>query len=233
MLRSMMLAGAAFFATSALAEPFTAPVSRSYTQNFGGFGTDGTEDLIEIGVPPLDISSGIDLVRITFEGTLSQSLSFAFQGSDFGDESFCTSTAGSPSLSLYLFSEELATASVDHGVSLCGAIGEYAADSQSTPVLLSAEIERSNPLFNYFAEGVPLEFIFRDPNTWDLEGAGFDSFVYGTGFDGNIIVEAIGRAPNEVPEPAALALLGLGVLALGRRGRRSGRRSASSVRARG
>lgn len=219
MLRSIILAGAVLFATSVAAEPFTAPVAGSYTQNFGGFGTDGTEDLFEIAVPPLDVSPGTDFVRIAFEGTLTQSLSFTFQGSEFGDESFCTSTAGSPSFGLLLLGAELANLSVANGVSLCGDIGEDATDTQSAPVLFSAEIDRTDPLFEFLSEGVPLELVFRDPNTWDLERTTFDSFVYVTGFDGNIFVEAVDGTPNEVPEPAALGLLGLGALALGLRRR--------------
>lgn len=221
MLRSVVLAGAVLLATSVAAEPFIAPVAGSYTQSFGGFGTDGTEALFEFSVPPLDTSTGTDLIRIEFEGTITQSLSFTFQGSDFGDQSYCGSTFALPRFSLFIGGEPLAAAEVGTGVSVCGDIGEAVSGTQSAPVLFETVIDPSNPSFEAFLEGFPLEFVFRDPNIWDLEGLEFDSFVYVTGFEGNILVEAIGRGPNAVPEPAAFGLLGLGALALGLRRRRA------------
>lgn len=221
MLRSVVLAGAALLATSVAAEPFIAPVAGSYTQNFGGFGTDGTEALFEVSVPPLDTSTGSDLIRIEFEGTVTQSLSFTFAGSDFGDPSYCGSTFALPGFSFFIGGEPLAAAEVGTGVSVCGDIGEAVSGTESAPVLFETIIDPSNPAFEALLEGFPLEFVFRDPNIWDLERLDFDSFVYVTGFDGNILVEAISGGPNDVPEPAALGLLGLGALALGLRRRRA------------
>ena len=221
MSRMLMLAGAGLLATAAVAEPFVAPVSGSYTQEFGGFGSDGTEALFEFSVPPLDTSTGTDLIRIEFEGTITQSLSFTFAGSEFGDQSYCGSTFALPGFSLFIGGEPLAAAEVGTGVGVCGNIGEAVSATQAAPVLFETVIDPSNPSFEAFLEGFPLEFVFRDPSMWDLEGLEFDSFVYVTGFDGNIFVEAIGGAPNEVPEPAALGLIGLGALALGLRRRRA------------
>src|SRR5688500_12044403 len=102
MLRMLMFAGAGLLATAAVAEPFVAPVSGSYTQEFGGFGSDGTEALFEFSVPPLDTSTGTDLIRIEFEGTITQSLSFTFAGSEFGDQSYCGSTFALPGFSFFI-----------------------------------------------------------------------------------------------------------------------------------
>ena len=221
MLRSLILAGAGLLATAAVAAPFTAPVSGSYTQEFGGFDSNGTEAPFEFSVPPLETSSRTDLIRIKFEGTVTQSLFFTFGGSDFGDESYCGSTFAAPSFSFFIGGELLAATEVESGASVCGNIGEAVSDTRSAPVLLSAIVDPTDPSFEALLGGFPLEFLFRDPNRWDLERLEFDSFVYVTGFDGNIFVEAIGAAPNEVPEPAAFGLLAIGALALGLRRRRA------------
>lgn len=228
MLRSLLFAGACVLATAAVAEPFVAPVSGSYSQTFGGFGSDGTEALFEVAVPPLDAVGGADLVRIDFEGTVTQSLSFSFRGNDAGDRSYCGSTSAAPSFGFFVGGEPLAAVDVENGAGVCGGIGEAVSDTQSMPVLLSAVVDPTQPLFEGLFEGFPLEFLFRDANWWDLEGAAFDSHVYATAFAGTITVEAFGGAPNEVAEPAAFGLLGLGALALARR-----RRAVSGVAARG
>ena len=228
MLRSLWFAGACLVATAAVAEPFVAPISGSYSQAFGGFGSDGTEALFEFAVPPLDRSGGSQLVRIDFEGTVTQSLSFTFSGSDSGGESYCAIASAAPSFGFFVGGEPLAAVDVENGAGVCGGIGEAVSDTQSMPVLLSAVVDPTSPSFEGLSEGFPLDFLFRDANWWDLEGAAFDSFVYATSFAGTITVEAFGGAPNEVPEPAAFGLLGLGALALARR-----RRAVSLVAARG
>jgi len=199
-------------------------VSFSHTQFDGGFGSDGIEDYREVAVGPIDGRAMAARVRLSFDGTVTQSLAFTFRGSEFGDDSFCAGTFARPRVTLGLFGDRLARGTAGGGVNACGGIGESVSDSLSQAVSLSAEIGRSDPLFDIMFDGFPLELVFRDGNWWDLERNSFDAFVYVTGFTGTVTLEALDSTP--VPEPAALGLLGVGALAVGLARRRGPVRTA-------
>lgn len=210
----------ALLAAPLAAQPLTIPVGGTVTQAFGGYGSDGSEITIDLDVPPADVPNPVAFA-IDFKGTVTQSLAFKFR-EDFygGEDSFCTGTWAQPSFTLNLAAEELTSTEVETGVGTCGGIGETVSDTASALVSMSAVIDASNPYFADLLEGFPLALVFRDPNWWDLEGTSFDVYTYVTGFEGTLTIEAIGGAPDEVPEPAALGLLGLGLLGLGLRRRR-------------